>query len=440
MKSQRSFKNPFQRFPHSVLLLISLSIMPLATAQTNEAIRAHIQTEKQPLLDTLQELVNIESGSNDYEGVTRIGLLIAEKFRALGGEVEMVKPAATASTSMVSPEKLADTVVARFRGRGNARILLLAHMDTVYERGMLAQQPFRIDGDFAYGLGIADDKHGVALILHTLSTLKALNVNDYALITVLISPDEEVGSFAERDLITQLGSEHDIVFSCEGPSQDESIRLATSGVQIAVLSVQGRASHAGNAPEQGRNALYELSHQLLQMRDLSDPVKEVKLNWTQSAAGSAFNAIPAQAQAIGDMRANREEDFRIVENAIRERISVHLIPETTVDVRFEKLYPPLPYRPVSLPAAEHAQAVYAEVGGVTKINTVSIGAGTDAAFAALRTQAPVLEGFGLKNFGAHTSNAEYINISSIEPRLYLLTRMIMDVADGKVAGVMQRSE
>jgi glutamate carboxypeptidase len=386
----------------------------------------------------LEELVSIESGSADYEGVTRIGLLIAERFRTLGGEVELVPPAANISPATGTPEKLADTVVARFRGTGQARILLLAHMDTVYPRGMLAQQPFRIEEDRAYGLGIADNKHGVALIIHTLSTLKALNVNDYGLITVLISPDEETGSFAERDLITQLGAEHDLVLSCEGPGQDESIRLATSGVQLAVMTVVGRASHAGNAPEQGRNAFYELAHQVLQMRDLSDSAKAVKLNWTMAEAGSAYNAIPADAIAIGDMRADREEDFRIVENAIRERIGVRLIPDTTVDVRFEKLYPPLPFRPQSLAVAEHAQRVYAEVGGVTKINTVSLGAGTDAAFAALQTDAPVLEGFGLKNFGSHSNNAEYINISSIEPRIYLLVRMIMDAADGEIAGIATR--
>jgi len=97
-------------------------------------------------------------------------------------------------------------VVARFQGRGSARILLLAHMDTVYERGMLAQQPFRIDGDRAYGLGIADDKHGIAVILHALTMLKALSVDGYGVITVVMSPDEEVGSLAERDLLTKLGA------------------------------------------------------------------------------------------------------------------------------------------------------------------------------------------------------------------------------------------
>ncbi|CAN5894654.1 hypothetical protein BH24ACI4_BH24ACI4_31630 [soil metagenome] len=125
-------------------------------------------------------------------------------------------------------------MVARFQGRGSARILLLAHMDTVYERGMLAQQPFRIDGDRAYGLGIADDKHGIAVILHALTMLKALSVDGYGVITVVMSPDEEVGSLAERDLLTKLGAGHDVVLSFEGRGQDESIRLATSGIQLAV--------------------------------------------------------------------------------------------------------------------------------------------------------------------------------------------------------------
>ena len=418
------------------LALIVLVALPAAAfSQGPDALRAQVQREKQPLLDTLRDLVGIESGSADIEGIGRIGRLIADRLRALGGEVEMVPPAANMPRFSSTPPVVGDTVVARFRGRGTARILLLAHMDTVYQRGMLAQQPFRVDGDRAYGLGIADNKHGVALILHTLATLKAMNFDRYGLITVLISPDEEIGSVAERDLIADLGASHDLVLSCESSPQDDSIRLATSGVQLAVLTVKGRASHAGAAPEQGRNAVYELAHQLLQMRDLSDPAKAVKVNWTVVSGGSVPNAIPADARAIGDMRADDASNFDALEATIRQRIRNHLIPDTTVDVRFERLYPPLPFREQSLKAAQHAQRLYAEIGGTLKINTVSTGGGTDAAYAALRTSAPVLEGFGLKAYGSHSNDAEYVNVSSIEPRLYLLSRMVMDAATGAIAGV-----
>ena len=397
-----------------------------ADAQTPDTIRQQVARERAPLLDTLRDLVNIESGSSDYEGVTRIGQLIGQRLRALGGEVEFVPSAADMPRFENTPAKIADSVVARFRGRGTARILLLAHMDTVYERGMLAKQPFRIDGDKAFGLGIADDKHGVAVILHTLSTLKAIGFDRYGLITVLISPDEEIASPAERELITATAAQHDITFSCEGAGQDDHISLATTGIELAILTVTGRASHAGQAPEAGRNALYELSHQLLQLRDLSNAATGVKVNWTVSKAGSVPNAIPEHAQAIADMRANRMDDFKGVQEEIRRRIRNTLIPDTTVEVRFEEYFPPLPVREQSMRAAEQARRIYGEIGLTLKVATESSGGGTDAAFAAMRTQAPVLEHFGLKNFGAHSNNAEYVEISSIEPRLYLLTRMVME--------------
>jgi glutamate carboxypeptidase len=306
-------------------------------------------------------------------------------------------------------------------------------MDTVYQRGMLAEQPFRVDGDRAYGLGIGDDKHGVAVILHTLSTLKALSFDRYGLITVLISPDEEVGSVAERELIASLGADHDVTLSCEGAGQDDSIRLATTGIELAHLTVKGRASHAGQAPEQGRNALYELAHQVLQMRDLSDPARATKVNWTLASAGSVFNAIPADARATADMRADDAKDFDTLEARIRERLRTQLIADTIVQVQFERIYPPMPFREQSRPIAERARLAYAEIDSTLKVGEVSPGGGTDAAFAALRTNAPVLEGFGLKSFGAHSSDAEYVNISSIEPRLYLLTRLLMDIADKKTS-------
>src|SRR5579862_4033 len=415
-------------------MLVALLVVSPTWAQDSAAIRVAVQREKQPLLDTLRELVSIESGSSDFDGVTRIGDRIAEQLRALGGEVEKVPPASGYLRFQNTPERLADTVVARFRGKGTKRILLLAHMDTVYSKGMLAKQPFRVEGDRAYGLGIGDDKHGVATILHVVSTLKTLGFDQFGLITVLVSPDEEIGSNAERDLITSLASNHDLVLSYEGsrvPGDD--IRLATTGGELALLTVKGRASHAGAAPEQGRNALYELSHQVLQMQDLSNPGRGLKLNWTVARAGSATNAIPEDARAIGDMRADDITDLAGLEAAVREKILKHLIPDTSVDVRFERIFPPMALRKQSLPIAEHAQRIYSEAGGKLAVATKSPGSGTDAAFAALKTDAPILEGMGLRMYGAHSNEDEYVVISSIEPRLYLSTRLIIVFSLGRTA-------
>ena len=171
-----------------------------------------------------------------------------------------------------TPEKIGKMVRATFAGSGTKKILLIAHMDTVYQRGMLAKQPFRVAGERAYGVGIADDKQGIALILHTLAMLKAMDFRRYGTLTVLINADEEISSPGSRSLITKLGREHDAVFSLESSLADsDKLALATAGIASVTLTVEGKASHAGAAPEKGVNALYELAHQVLQTRDLSDP-------------------------------------------------------------------------------------------------------------------------------------------------------------------------
>jgi glutamate carboxypeptidase len=410
--------------------LTLLAAGSLTRAQTGDTVMARVTAERGPFLETLRELVSIESGSRDIEGLNRIADVIAARLKALGGDVDMVAPADTYRMED-TPAQIGRSVVARFRGTGTGRILLLAHMDTVYLKGMLAQQPFRLEGDRAFGLGIADDKHGVAVILHVLAVLRALNYRSYGLVTVLINGDEEVSSPGSRSLITRLGSEHDVVLSHEGAGEDDRIRLTTSGIGAVTLSVTGRASHAGAAPEAGRNALYELAHQLLQMRDLSDPATGLKLNWTMATAGTNRNVIPERAEAMADVRVLNVADYDVIEHKVRERVKTRLIPDTRVDVTFERRRPPLEATPAARRLAEHARKVYAQIGRTLLVGEVSPGGGTDAAFAALKTTAPVIEGLGLQGYGAHSNTAEYIDLRSIEPRMYLVARLIMDIAEGR---------
>ena len=415
----------------AVFALLAALLSTWAFAQAPESILARVRQERQPYLDTLRDLVSIESGSSDIQGLNAIAELIAGRLRALGGEVEFVEPPANMVRFENTPPQTGKSIVARFKGTGTKRILLLAHMDTVYLRGMLAKQPFRVDGDRAYGLGIADDKHGIALILHALSVLRALDFRDYGLITILINGDEEVSSPGSRSLITRMGSEHDVVFSLEGAGEDDRLRLTTSGIGAVTLKVTGRASHAGSSPEAGRNALYELAHQILQMRDLSEPAKGVKLNWTLASAGTNRNVVPEQAQAMADVRVLDVADYDTIERKVRERVKRQLIPDTKVEVAFERRRPPLEAGDAARRLARHAQAVYREIGRTLQVSDTSPGGGTDAAFAALNTKAPVIEGFGLQGYGAHSNDAESVDLRSIEPRLYLLTRMIVDVSHGK---------
>lgn len=428
-----------QRRPHSAPsfirpLMASLALAfaaTLAQAAPVAEVHALAQKEQQPLLDTLRDLVHIESGSKDIEGLNQIAERIASQLKQLGGTVDVLQ------TSDIyrlddTPEKVGPAVQAVFKGTGSKKIMLIAHMDTVYLKGMLKGQPFRIDGDKAYGLGISDDKQGIALIIHTVALLQKLNFKDYGTLTVLINGDEEISSPGWRSTITRVAAEQDVVLSFEGGGTDGTLRLATSGIGAAYLTVQGKASHAGAKPEDGVNALYELSHQLLQMKDLSKTDEGLKLNWTVSKAGTNRNVIPAEATAQADARALRVADFDGLEKSLQEKVKSKLLPASKVDVKFEVRRPPLEASDASRRVAGYGKVIYQELGMSLNVVEKATGGGTDAAFAALKTKGAVVEGMGLSGYGAHSNDAEYVQINTIVPRLYLATRMIMDISRDRV--------
>ena len=409
------------------------TIAPQVFAAPQEPLFSLVEKEQASYLSTLKELVSIESGSRDREGLDRISQLIFNRLKALGGQVEFIEPGPDIYQMYDTPAKPGRMVKAEFKGSGTKKILLIAHMDTVYLKGMLAKQPFRVDGDRAYGLGIADDKQGIALILHTLDILKKTKFQEYGKITVLINGDEEISSPAARAYFSRLGAEHDATFSCESSQvKSDRVALTTAGIAAVNLNITGKASHAGSAPELGRNALDELSFQIQQMRDLSDPKEGIKMNWTLATAGTNRNVIPSVAFASADVRVMKKEDFDVVEQKVKERLKTQQIPETKIEMTFERRRPPLVTSPQSLQMAEHAKQVYSEIGRDLVLGTVAAGGGTDAAFAALNTQNPVIESMGAQGFGSHSNDDEYILVSSITPRMYLLSRLIEDVSRNKV--------
>ena len=429
-----SLRRP-QSVPSFVRPLIASLALAFAAAVAQAApvaeVHALAQKEQQPLLDTLRDLVHIESGSKDIEGLNQIAERIAGQLKQLGGTVDVLQ------TSDIyrlddTPEKVGPAVQAVFKGTGSKKIMLIAHMDTVYLKGMLKGQPFRIDGDKAYGLGISDDKQGIALIIHTVALLQKLNFKDYGTLTVLINGDEEISSPGWRSTITRVAAEQDVVLSFEGGGTDGTLRLATSGIGAAYLTVQGKASHAGAKPEDGVNALYELSHQLLQMKDLSKSDEGLKLNWTVSKAGTNRNVIPAEATAQADARALRVADFDGLEKSLQEKVKSKLLPDSKEDVKFEVRRPPLEASDASRRVAGYGKVIYQELGMSLNVVEKATGGGTDAAFAALKTKGAVVEGMGLSGYGAHSNDAEYVQINTIVPRLYLATRMIMDISRDRV--------
>ena len=418
----------------STLSLVLVCGLAGAQAPTPPAVQTRVQEHVAPLLDTLKSLVGIESGSRDLDGLAQLADLVAARLRASGMQVQTLPAQAPAFHPQLKGAKVGSMVYGTKAGTGQRKVLLIAHMDTVYPRGSGAKQPFRVEGDRAYWLGISDDKGGVALILHTVQLLEQMGFTDYAQLGVLINGDEEIGSPGSGPFLTQLGSEYDAVLSFEGGGFDQDmVRLATSSIAIVEMRITGKASHAGGNPEGGRNALYEMAHQILKSRQFGEADKGLKINWTVGNAGQVRNVIPASAVAVADVRSLSNDDLDRMEARLRESIKDKLIPDTTIELDFYRSRPAFQANDVSRRLAAHAQSIFQEIGKPITIRDRATGGGTDAAFAGLRPKGGVLESFGLRGYGAHSNDDEYVFVSSIAPKLYLATRMVMDVGSGKVA-------
>lgn len=417
-----------------VLLGVAACAASLAFAQADPAVLDRVKARKQPFLDTLKSLVEIESGSDDREGLDRISEVIAKELRALGGDVRFIEPGADAYRMHDTPPKIGRMVHAVFKGTGTKKVLLIAHMDTVYRRGMLARQPFRVDAERAYGLAISDDKQGIAMIIHAIGVLKDAGFREYGQVTVLINGDEEISTPGARHEMTRLGAEHDVTMSFEASrANSDKLSLATSGVGSVLIHVKGKASHSGSNPEGGINSLVELANQVLLLKDLGPRGDGIQLNWTGAHAGTgSHNVIPEKAEAHADVRVDRLDGFDRMERAVRERMVKQIVPNAQVKLDFERRRPPLVLNENSRAVAMHAKAVYAELGKDLVVDAKAEGGGTDAAFAALQTKNAVVERFGAQGYGGHTADDEWILLASIEPRMYLAARMVMDISRGKV--------
>ncbi|MCB4794614.1 M20/M25/M40 family metallo-hydrolase [Pseudomonas sp. NP21570] len=368
--------------------------------------------EKSAYIETVKQLVAVDTGTGQAEGLATVSQMLVERLQTLGAEV---------STSSATPSA-GDNIVGTLKGSGGKDFLLMVHYDTVFAEGTAAARPFRMDEQRAYGPGVADAKGGVAMILHALELLKAQQFDDYGTITVLFNPDEEMGSAGSKKIIAELARKHDYVFSYEPPDRD-AVTTATNGINAVMLEVKGKSSHAGSAPEEGRNAVLELAHQLVQLKDLGDPDKGTTVSWTMIAGGEKRNIIPNKATAEADMRYSDISETELVLADAQKIIENKLIDDTRVELRVDKGRPPLAKNPASERLAETAQRLYGEID--QRIEPIAMRFGTDAGYAYVpdSDKPAVLETMGVVGAGLHSED-EYIELSSIAPRLYLTTVMI----------------
>jgi glutamate carboxypeptidase len=395
------------------LLLTAALIATPALAAPDKALLAAATAAAPAVTPTLQQLVEIETGSTDAEGMVAMGNYLEARFKALGATVERIKPKGNAK---------GDIIVATLKGTGKSNLLLIGHMDTVYLHGALAKAPFRVEDGKAYGPGIADDKGGLAVILHA---LPLLNKSDFGTITVAINTDEEVGSLGSGAAITELARGKQAVLSFEPTYIPEATVMGTSGTAFVVATITGKAAHAGNAPEQGINALVEAANVIEKTKDLDQGKGKLRFNWTvinQDPPG-VRNIIPDSIMMVGDLRIPDDAEREAFAAEIARRVATPSVPGAKVDVKVIPGRPPYTADAASMALIKRAAAIYADIGQTLTIVPGRMGGGTDAGYAA-KAGVPVIEALGLPGFGYHSKAAEYVYLDAVPRRLYLTAELI----------------
>jgi glutamate carboxypeptidase len=391
-----------------------ISLGPAVAAEAVKPILDSAEKHKPGAIKLWERMVNIDSGTGDAEGMKAVGDIAIEELKKLGATIETVSSAPAAG----------DNIVATFTGTGKGKVLLMAHMDTVFAKGAAAARPFRIEGGRAYGPGVSDDKAGIVVAIAVLNILQDLKFKDYARLTVFLNTNEETGSRGSRALIEKLAKEHDATLNLEAGRSGDGITVWRKGSGTIKLEVKGRGSHAGVAPELGRNAVMELAHQMLQLSKLANAQKGTTINFTVIKGGDRKNIIPDFAEADADVRAVVTEEFDRVERELATAVRNKLIPDTEVKVTLIRSFPPMPQNAQIDALAAMAQRIYGEIG--RKLNLGGSGGAADSSLAA-GVFRPTLDGLSLVGGNAHTDR-EYAEVDSMVPRFYLLTRMVMELS------------
>jgi len=385
-----------------------------AAAHRNDSVYQAAVAHRAAALDLLGEIVNIDSGTGDVAGGAKIEALLAGPLRALGAEVRS-EPA--------EAQGLPDNLVAVLHGSGKGRILIIAHIDTVFGPGTAAARPFSMDSERARGPGVGDEKAGVVNAVMALKILHDLGFKNYATITLLLDDSEERGSPGSRSLIAALAKQHDVAFNMEPGDPPDALTVWRKGSTSIRIQVKGRAAHAGMAPQDGRNAAAELVHQLATLEGAFPHAGDgTTVNLTVLKSGERNNIIPDFAEATLNVRYRKPQDFDAVLAKVVAGAGATLVPDTGVTVLHEAAFPPLTENAQIDALAARARAIYAEIG---KTVALSGNGGASESALAMAEGTPALDGLGFVGGDFHTDH-EWIDLTSIVPRLYLLTRLLME--------------
>lgn len=362
------------------------------------------------LRERLRELVEIESPSDDRDGVNRAADCVVDWARELGAEVRR-HPGGS----------YGDVLELRFGAEtAGTPVLMLGHLDTVHPMGTLKTMPWcevqADDGVRLMGPGVVDMKAGVVMALEAIAALRGLNALNRP-VTLLLNPDEEVGSEVSRPHTERLARESAAVYVLE-PAQGLAYKTARKGVGHFELTVDGVAAHAGVDYASGHSAVLEMARLAVEVSGWTDSSKGRTVNVGVIAGGTRSNVIAAKCKAEVDARVMTMEDAARVEQMFRELRTIDAACTLRVEGGINR--PPMERSTGTVALFQRAQRLAAEIG--LKLQEASTGGGSDGNFTAA-IGVPTLDGMGAVGGGAH-SPGEFVVVSHLVERTALLAGML----------------
>ncbi len=364
------------------------------------------------MVQTIRELVETESPSDNKPAVDRIVKFLAAKFEALGGR-----------TQLHPSNDFGDSLQINFSSASNGKpVLLLGHFDTVYPLGTLAKMPCTIENGRLRGPGVLDMKSGIALIMHAVEALREWHGGLPRPITVFLVSDEEVGSRSSRKITEALARKSAGVLVMEpAAGLRGAVKTARKGVGEYSLRVKGIAAHAGLDPGKGHSAILELARQIAVIAKLNNLRQGTSVNAGVIEGGTRTNVVAAEASVRIDVRIKSEKQAAGIDRKLRSLKPFDKFCKLEITGGINRL--PMERTAGVAALYKKAREIAGEVGW--NLEEAAVGGGSDGNFTA-GIGIPTLDGLGGVGDGAHALH-EFIVISELPRRTLLLAEMIEGV-------------
>ena len=350
-----------------------------------------IDDHRQDMLALWQELVNTESGSADKAGIDAVAARIRQVLDQAGGVTKTVEMA-----------KAGNVLVGEIgAGRGTAPVLFMGHMDTVFSTGTVAKRPFTITDGTAYGPGVLDMKGGIVAALFAIQALQAAGYDTRPLKMILAGDEEvaHVNSNAAEVFMTEAEGAV-AAFNCETGFMDDAIVVGRKGTAVFELEVAGVAVHAGNEPENGRSAILEIAHKVIDIQNLTNWETGTTFNVGVIQGGTVPNAVPGQAKIVIDIRYLEPDLLPEIRRQLQEVAAKNYVKDTTTTLTEVPGIAPMKTTPAVEDLFAVVKKTYAEMGLGTPYPKL-VGGGSDSAYSVM-AGVPTVCAMGVKGGRNHS--------------------------------------